>query len=253
MSMMTEKNKNKRQREGSFTLIETVIALSLITALIIEVASVQGNSIVFSEYSRNVTKATWLARRVMSQVEYQWGVKPFKELEVNEGNGKFEDEPDYTYSVEIKEWKFPFKEMLAKVMGGGSLAPETEGEEKPEGEDSGQDGLIDAAVTQIFGGEAIFMTAFVQVFWSEGAQRNESTLTYLLTNQKKLDEFVSTKKATWDKLTKPPPVPKKGTPGAPGTPGTPGANPGAPGGGSGGGGDGTGGPTDQVPPRDEAG
>jgi len=69
--MMTEKTKNKRQREGSFTLIETVIALSLITALIIEVASVQGNSIVFSEYSRNVTKATWLARRVMSQVEYQ--------------------------------------------------------------------------------------------------------------------------------------------------------------------------------------
>jgi type II secretory pathway pseudopilin PulG len=248
MSMMTEKNKIKRQREGSFTLIETVIALSLITALIIEVASVQGNSIVFSEYSRNVTKATWLARRVMSQVEYQWGAKPFKELEVNEGNGKFEDEPDFTYSIEIKEWKFPFKEMLAKVMGGGSLGPEAETGEKEEGEDSGQDSLIDAAVTQIFGSEPIFMTAFVQVFWAEGAQRNESSLTYLLTNQKKLDEFISTKKATWDKLTKPPPPPKKGTPGTPGAPGAAG-NPGAPGGGPGKNPDGT----DAVPPVDEDG
>ena len=224
MSMMTEKNKKKRQREGSFTLIETVIALSLITALIIEVASVQGNSIVFSEYSRNVTKATWLARRVMSQVEYQWGAKPFKELEVNEGNGKFEDEPEFTYSVEIREWKFPFKEMLAKVMGGGSLGPETEeSEDKPE-EDSSKDSLIDAAVTQIFGDEPIFMTAFVKVFWAEGAQRNDSSLTYLLTNQRKLDEFVATKKATWDRLTKPPTPAKKGPPGTPGTPGTPGFN-----------------------------
>jgi len=237
MSMMNEKNKSVRQREGSFTLIETVISLSLIAALIIEVASVQGNSIVFSEFSRNVTKATWLARRVMSQVEYQWGEKPFKELAVNESNGKFEDEPEFTYSIEIKEWKFPFKEMLAKVMGGGSLSADDESGGSSS-EDSSKDSLIDAAVSQIFGDEPIFMTAFVQVFWAEGAQRNESSLTYLLTNQRKLDEFIATKKGTWDRLTRPPVPPKKGPQGPAGGGG--GSRPPVvPGGGAGG--------TDSVP------
>ena len=63
--MFTKTETNKRQREGSFTLIETVIALAIIAFLIVEVAVVQGNAIVFSDYSRNIAQATYLARRVM--------------------------------------------------------------------------------------------------------------------------------------------------------------------------------------------
>lgn len=221
MFMMTEKDKKKRQREGSFTLIETVIALMLIATLIIEVASVQGNSIVFADYSKNVTKATWLARRVMSQVEYHWNEKPFKELETQTTDGKFEEEPDFTYSIDIQEWKFPFKEMLATVLGGGSVGSTEDGESEKEA-DSGIEKMVESVVSQIFGDEPIFMTAHVKVFWSEGAQRNESSLTYLLTNQRKLDEAILGLKPQWDALTKPPTT--KPNPNQPNKPNSPGEN-----------------------------
>src|SRR5690242_15156259 len=80
----------KRARsQASFSLIETVIALAIVSFLILEVAAVQGNSIVFAEYGRNVTQAGWLAKRVMSQVEYYWRSKPFKDLETNIVDQKF--------------------------------------------------------------------------------------------------------------------------------------------------------------------
>ena len=47
--MFTKTETTKRQREGSFTLIETVIALAIIAFLIVEVAVVQGNEIIFSD------------------------------------------------------------------------------------------------------------------------------------------------------------------------------------------------------------
>lgn len=204
----------QRQSEGSFTLIETVIALAIVAFLIVEVAAVQGNSIVFSDYGRNITQASWLARRVMSQVEYFWKSKPFTELETNITDGRFEDNEEYTYTLEIKEWKFPFLQLLQSTLGGGGGA-KTEGEsseEKPEDPAAGGMGqMLETIVKQVFGSEPIFMTAHVEVSWAEGAARNSTGLTYLLTNQAKLDESIVQLKPVWDKLTKPP-TPKKDAP-----------------------------------------
>jgi type II secretory pathway pseudopilin PulG len=226
--------------EGSFTLIETVIALSLVAFLIVEVAAVQGNSIVFSDYQRNVTQATYLAQRVMSQVEYFWRTKPFPELETNVTDGKFDDGPcvlygaggtcdeAYQYTLGIKEWKFPFLQLLQSTMGGGG-GGEGEGddgaEKKPEAGGMGQ--MLETVMSQVFGKEPIFMTAHVEVSWAEGAARNSTGLTLLLTNQAKLDEAIVQLKPVWDRLTKPPTAKKddKKTPTPPGGPAGAGGQP----------------------------
>jgi len=221
-----KKNRRRRQSEGSFTLIEVVIALAIVTFVIIGVSSVQGNSIVFADYGRNVTQATWLARRVMSQVDYYWKTKPFKDLETEVRETKFEDFPEYSYSLTIKEWKFPFEKMLTMAMGGGIGADEEakdEAEDKQDDAGGGMSQMIETISKQVFGDEPKFLTAFVEVSWSEGAARNQSSMTYLLTNQAKIDEAIVQLKPVYDKLTKPPPAkndPKKRPP-RPGDPNNP--------------------------------
>lgn len=174
----------RRGTERSFTLIETIIALGLLTFLVLEVASVQGNAIFFVEYGRNVVQASALAQRVMSQVEYQWSFRDFKQME-QDGNVKeqaFEDMPDFKFSLEIKEWKLPLIDMLAG------------GKEDEDGKTTGGNPMIKAAAAQVLGSDML-KTVFVEVFWTEGAKRNSTTLTYLLTNQKKVDEAIGQLKA----------------------------------------------------------
>lgn len=206
MSIKTKKTEiRKRQSQGSFTLIETVIALSIVAFLIVEVAAVQGNSIVFSDYGRNITQASWLAQRVMAQVEYYWKSKPFTELETSITDGKFDDNDEYSYSLEIKEWKFPFLQLLQSTMGGGGGGEGEDGEGGDEAGAGGMGKMLETVVDQVFGKEPIFMTAHVEVSWSEGAAKNSTGLTYLLTNQAKLDEAIVQLKPVYDRLTKPPP------------------------------------------------
>lgn len=193
--------------ERSFSLIETVIALSIITFLIIEVSAVQGNAIVFSEYGRNVTQATWLAKRVMANVEYRATYTDFKDFDTSVQGLPFEDFPEYTYAVEIKEWKLSLTKILQMALS-GTMGGGEEGEDEGGG-DKGEMGFIEQGVKQVFGDEPIFMTARVEVSWAEGAARNSTTLTHLFTNQKKLDDYIVTLKPVWDQLMKPKP-PKDG-------------------------------------------
>lgn len=192
---MTELKQKKslvqiKPSERSFTLVETVIALSLVAFLIIEMTGVQGNSIVFNEYSRRVSQASWLARRVMSQVEYNWATRPFKDLKEDIKDQKFEDTADYSYDLEIKDWKFPFTQLL---MGGGGSGDD---EDDAKG---GLSGMIKNVVESVFGDE-ILKTAQVTVWWPEGANRGSVAITYLLTNQAKIDELLVTMKPIWDDL-----------------------------------------------------
>lgn len=213
MFSQTERNSpflsNDRIGERSFTLIETLIALSLMVFLVIEVGGVQINAIYFSRYGRNVTQAVWLAKRLMSQIEYQWTIRPFKELEqANEKERPFDDFAEYTYSLEIKEWKLPILDLIT----GGAAGGDGDKKEKKEGDDP-----MASAMKNVFG-DSILKTAYVEVSWAEGARRNAVGLTYLLTNQEKLDELLQTLKGATD----------SGGGGAPGTGGTPpGGPPGA--------------------------
>lgn len=232
--MQIKRDPKRLQREGSFSLIETVIALGIITALIIEVSAVQGNSIVFSEYGRNITQSTWLAKRVLSQVEYMWQSKPFKELMTDQKNVPFDDFPEYQYDLEIKEWKFPIEKLLTMALGGGGK--DDEGGEGGKKEDGGMGGMIETVMKQIFGDEPKMMTAHVEVSWPEGAQRNSVGLTYLLTNQAKLDAAIIALKPVWDQANKKPNATDKPNTTAPpggGTAGTAGTAGGAAGGAAG--------------------
>lgn len=196
----------KKAGEQSFTLIEVIISVGMLTAVVLQMVGGQGAVFGMIDYSQRSSEAVWLAKRMMSQVEYFASYMDFKELEtttsVRDQPFKFENgtelEAEYRYSIEVKEWKLPLFDLLS---GGG---PKAEGEEEEEAKPQNpvmDAGGFDSVVDAIFEGQ-ILKVAKVEVSWPEGAQRQSVGLSLLLTNQKKLDEYIMTKKGIWDQLAK---------------------------------------------------
>ncbi len=218
----------RRPTEYSFTLLEVIIATGLLVAVVLQVAGGQGSLFEITDYSKKATEATWLAKRVMARVEANYQNFDLKELEFEEKDQPFpelKDNPDsdFRYTLKIHEWKLPLVDFLT---GGGGKSDEEKEEAKDEGKaESSIAGIpgLDAMVKQIFGDD-MMKTAQVEVSWPEGARRNSVSLVYLLTNQKKLDEYILTKVNTWDQ------VKKKMDPNAPKDPPPPPADPNIPGG-----------------------
>ena len=174
--------------EKSFTLIETMIAVGLLATLLVEVSAVQGNAVYFSEYGEKSSKALYLAKSLMSRIEYRAAESDFSEMEVRPiKEGSFVNAKDFSYSLSIEEWKLP----IAKLLGGGGLRSSEENTPSSSSEDSGEGDFISDAIKQAVGDE-LLKVAHVEVFWGEGAVRDSVALSLLLTNQKKLEEFVST-------------------------------------------------------------
>jgi hypothetical protein len=207
----------KNPRELSFTIFETIVAVGLLMAFALEMAGGQGNIVNKVDYARRSNDAIWLAKRIMAQVEYNYQTMDLKELETTTSQKDIEFEGirdetdfDYRYSVDIQEWKFPLFDFL---MNGGLKSKEEENDPTREEQDPAAAGIpgLDSILDQIFQGH-IMKVAHVQVSWPEGARRESVSLTYLLTNNKALDEFLFTKKGVFDGVIKkmqggaPPPV-----------------------------------------------
>jgi type II secretory pathway pseudopilin PulG len=176
-----------RPGERSFSLVETVVAVSLIAYLMLEVSGVHGNAINFADYSRKSMQAIFLAKRLMSQVEYQASQRtPLKELAINERERPFEDAPDFQYSMTVEPLPNSL-DLMFKVVSGGLIGDASDDQESGEKNDVAAmleqvKGMIEAAV----GEEPIWM-ANVSVSWVEGARRPSVDLAMIITDIKKLE------------------------------------------------------------------
>ena len=178
--------------ERSFSLVETVVAVSLIAFLMIEVSGVHGNAINFADYSRKSVQASYLAKRLMSQVEYQasWRT-PLKDLATNEKDRTFEDAPDFQYSLSIEPLPNAL-DLMFKVMSGGLMGDGGGANDGEDGKDD-KDGLgamleqIKSVIQTAVGEEPIWV-AKVNVSWSEGARRSAVDLAMIITDTKKLEQ-----------------------------------------------------------------
>lgn len=184
---------SRHHKTASFTLVETIMAIGLLAPIILSVASVQGNSVYFVRYGREVSQAVWLAKRMMSQVEYQAANKPFKELDTELSNQDFVEleENDFKYDLVIQNFKLPIARLIARqVVGGGAQSADDRVEQVDDSQVKGFEQMIDSYL-----GEDIFKLAKVRVSWPEGAKRNTVGLSLILYNEQKLDEVSKALKA----------------------------------------------------------
>ncbi len=194
-------------RQASFTLVEVILAVGIMATFLVQIASVQGNSVYFAEYGRNVMKGTWLAKQLMSQVDYHYHVKPFEALKgVDVTKGEFEGVEDFTYDLVIEDFPLPISSIVANSLTGGG----SQDDDDPI-KDVSKDGLTDQVDSTVreFLGDEVMKLARVTVYWPEGAKRNSVTLSYLIANLKKISEVLSQVGAM------------SGTPASTGSPNTP--------------------------------
>jgi len=178
-----------RPGERSFSLVETVVAVALIAFLMIEVSGVHGNAINFADYSRKSLQATYLAKRLMSQVEYQasWRT-PLKDIAASEKDRTFEDAPDFQYSLTIEPLPNAL-DLMFKVMSGGLVGGNKDG-----GDDkSGIGAMLDQVKTMVQAavGDDPIWVANVSVSWAEGARRSSVELAMIIADTKKLEATIT--------------------------------------------------------------
>ncbi len=163
--------------------------------LIVQMGGIQGNAISFAEYGRRVSEASWLAKRLMAEVEYQSSFRPFKEMETSIKDQKFEDAPDYSYDIEIHDWKLN----IGSLLSGALSARNGPDGESPAAAAMGE--VVKTALDQAIGEEA-FKMAKVTVYWPEGAARNSTSLGMIIVNQEKMDTTLAGLKGAYDSLMK---------------------------------------------------
>lgn len=158
--------------------------------MVAQVSAVQGNAISFSKWERNVSQATWLAKYLLSQVEYKARFYDIKDVEIDLTAESFAEEIcpkdpnfgcDFTYNLLIEEWKLPLLDLALGKVGGD--------------DDSGAEGgggFLQMAKEQLkkFLGDEILKIAHVEVFWPEGARLDSVEIAYLITAQGKLDAAI---------------------------------------------------------------
>lgn len=175
--------------EYSFSLIETILSMSILATVVLQIGGAQGNLAYLATYSRNMVKATWYAKRIMSNIDYQASYLPFKALNttlkqnIPIKSGK--ENTEFTYNLQIEEWKFPILDALFQDKGGAEGGPNAE--------------VVANAVKQILGDHRLKI-ARVEVFWPEGAKRNSITVAQLLTNQASLNRHLVSLAPTYKSL-----------------------------------------------------
>ena len=199
---MTGNDRHPQVGEQSFTIFETLVALGILMAVVLEVVGTQGNITSFASYARQSTEAVWLAKRMMAQVEYQWHHRDLKELDMDQKEQPFKlegmsEDSEFSYTMRIQEWKLPIFDLLSN----GGLQGD-EGEDQTDQASSPLGGGLAGAeqlINQLFDGH-ILKTAHIEVFWPEGARRNSVSLTLLLTNQRALDGYIVSKSKVFERM-----------------------------------------------------
>ena len=216
-------------RQLSFTLFETIVAVGLLATVIVNVSMVQGNSLVFSEYTRNLTHAIWLSKRIMSQVEYHKTINDFKSLETEIEDETFqdvrdEDSENFLYDLAIVPFDFPITKLVTKHFSGELSG----GEDAPASPLAQIAPLVEQQMEQYLGKD-FFKLVKLNVKWSDGAREDSLVTQMLIADIKKLDEVFAQLSALSGAGGQSP----AGIPGLPGGAGLP-QIPGVPGGASGG-------------------
>lgn len=93
--------------ETGFTLLEVLIATTIMLIAFTSIYSVQSSSIFATERAKRMNIVGMLARKAMNETEIEIKGKKFQEIKEEESN-QFEDPyQDYSWTRRVKEVKFP--------------------------------------------------------------------------------------------------------------------------------------------------
>ncbi|MBI3541788.1 MAG: type II secretion system protein [Deltaproteobacteria bacterium] len=110
----------KRSAQGGFTLLEVMIAMTIMTLAFSYIYTSQSQNIVLVTKTKELNTAGWLAHNKMIESEHLYEGKPFGELPKGPEIEKFKEPYErFTWKREVKEVKFPDLPMGGQKEGEG--------------------------------------------------------------------------------------------------------------------------------------
>jgi prepilin-type N-terminal cleavage/methylation domain-containing protein len=159
-----------RNDRGGFTLVEVMIALTIMTIAFGTILTIQTQALSGTTKAEQLGVVSMLAKNQMIETEYLIEGKPFNEIKEEEGGAFPEPYQDYTWKRVIKEIKFPTLNLNAAAGGG----------DKDKGGDGATDqtsGMVAKLVSNFFSKAMREVT--VTVTWKRaGGDQSYSISTY---------------------------------------------------------------------------
>src|SRR3982750_1026564 len=115
------------RNESGFTLLEVIIAMTIMVLAFTAILSVESGGISAAEKTHQINIVSMLARNKMIETEYAIEGKTFDEVK-KEDQGTFDGYPNFRWTTEIKEVKFP---NLNLSPSGGDGGKEAKGGSQP--------------------------------------------------------------------------------------------------------------------------
>lgn len=165
----------KRNNKG-FTLLEVLIAVSIMTIATVSILLSESNAINVSIKAKYLNTAVMLAKNMMVESEITFKGRAFSELP-KEKEAVFEAPfKDYKWKREIKEVKFP----SLQALGGGEGDKESENSSSKGSEPSAA--LIMSNITKFI--NESFREITITIFWEINGKEYKYTITSYLLDEK---------------------------------------------------------------------
>ncbi|MGE4233796.1 MAG: prepilin-type N-terminal cleavage/methylation domain-containing protein [Bacteriovoracia bacterium] len=94
-------------KSGGFTLLEVMIAITIMAIAFAAILSSQSGSINLTKKSKDLNVASWLAKNLMVESEHLFEGKQFSELPKEESKAFGAPFNNYKWKREVREIKFP--------------------------------------------------------------------------------------------------------------------------------------------------
>lgn len=160
-----------RNRQSGFTLLETLLAIGILSVVIVQVISVQSTNVAVTQIARDNIQATWAMRQAQSQLEYVLDTLGVPGLPKAAPEFEWKPMPDDSYVVkmEFKDVNVKPSEVLITALKLAMGKGEKESEGEGEGGNDPTKGLKDmASMLDAQLPKDMYKSYVVSVTWKQG-------------------------------------------------------------------------------------
>ncbi len=184
-----------KARNSGFSLLETLLAIGILSTMLMQVISMHTNSLAASQTALNNMKATWALRQGMGQLQYiidVYGSKDgarFKDISI-----PWTADSDFTIKIVTKDFPIEASQLLVSAFRIGT-AFTSGGAEKDEGaskDDPAESIKAFAEQVNAFVPKDIYRTVNIEVSWKQGEMTKSLDTGFFLIDSKALKEKAST-------------------------------------------------------------
>lgn len=166
MKPTLKQHHKSNQNQKGFTLLETLLAIGILSVVVAQVVSVQSTQISVSQIARDNIRATWALRHMASQVDYVVDTLGVAGLPKDAVEIPWSADPDFTIRLDVKELNLAPSKMITTAMQIAKLGSAENADEKKDDSAGGFKEIASMLDSQL--PKDLYRSYMITVSWKEG-------------------------------------------------------------------------------------